>query len=65
MIVISNFVLSASGKYCLKDIEWRTGSTCKVLGTIVSIGSECSVFTILLLSVFRLSSVLRYTMLKK
>ncbi|XP_039274034.2 G-protein coupled receptor GRL101-like [Styela clava] len=49
----------SSGHYCQEDQEWRSGITCSALGAILVIGSESSVFTLILLSSFRSRTILK------
>ena len=48
-----------SGHYCTQDKPWRTGSLCRVMGTLVMISSESSVLTLLIMGGFRLYTVVR------
>ncbi|XP_039271686.2 uncharacterized protein LOC120346100 [Styela clava] len=45
--------------YCRTDREWRSGPTCSGLGALLLIGSENSVFTLTIITGYRLKSVLR------
>ncbi|XP_077969488.1 G-protein coupled receptor GRL101-like [Styela clava] len=45
--------------YCKTDRQWRSGSTCSALGTLLLIGSENSVFTLTIITGFRMKTVLR------
>ncbi|XP_077972282.1 G-protein coupled receptor GRL101-like [Styela clava] len=56
-IFVQNFQMS--GRYCLEDQEWRSGSTCSLLGAILVIGSQASVFTLTILTGFRVVSIVK------
>ncbi|XP_077969484.1 G-protein coupled receptor GRL101-like [Styela clava] len=44
--------------YCKTDRQWRSGSTCSAIGTLLLIGSENSVFTLTIITGFRMKTVL-------
>uniref|UniRef100_H2YBE0 G-protein coupled receptors family 1 profile domain-containing protein n=1 Tax=Ciona savignyi TaxID=51511 RepID=H2YBE0_CIOSA len=48
-----------ANNYCLKDIEWRTSSSCAGLGTVAVISVETSVFILTIMTTFRLILVTR------
>lgn len=58
MISIQNVRLS-QGRYCMKDQEWRSGSTCSAIGALLLTGSEQSVFILTIISAMRLRAVAR------
>nr|XP_039248860.1 uncharacterized protein LOC120326605 [Styela clava] len=47
------------GEYCLFDQEWRSSSTCSALGTIALIGTETSVFILMIMTAYRLYLVVK------
>ena len=46
-----------SGVYCSKDLEWRSGLACRVIGILTFISSQTSLNILVLLSGFRLYTV--------
>nr|XP_039255165.1 relaxin receptor 1-like [Styela clava] len=56
-ICIKNATITKN--YCKTDRQWRSGSTCSALGTLLLIGSENSVFTLTIITGFRMKTVLR------
>jgi len=46
-----------SGVYCSKSLQWLTSPTCVMMGVLVVLSSETSVFTLVLLSATRLYGV--------
>lgn len=46
-------------QYCLLDQEWRSGTTCSALGSIALIGTETSVFTLLIMTSYRLFLIVK------
>ncbi|XP_077972984.1 relaxin receptor 1-like isoform X2 [Styela clava] len=51
--------ITMRGEYCKEDIEWRSGKTCSAIGTLLMIGTESSVFTLTIITGFRVYTVLR------
>nr|XP_039261881.1 uncharacterized protein LOC120338026 [Styela clava] len=51
--------LTMQGEYCKKDIEWRSGTTCSAIGALLMIGTESSVFTLTIITGFRVYTLLR------
>ena len=51
--------LSVEGKYCFADREWRSSIECSMLGVLLVVGSEESVFTMVLITAMRMRTVLR------
>ena len=45
------------GKYCLKKVMWRNHLICHVMGVLVVISSEASVFFVVILTSFRAFAV--------
>lgn len=46
-----------SGAYCIKSEEWLHGFTCKAMGALVSLSSQASVLTLVLLTSVRVSTL--------
>lgn len=59
MISICIKAVEVEGRYCTVDIEWRTSTTCSILGAVLMIGSEQSVLTMALITMYRLRAVMR------
>ncbi|XP_077973213.1 uncharacterized protein LOC120338026 [Styela clava] len=51
--------LTMQGEYCKEDIEWRSGTTCSAIGALLMIGTESSVFTLTIITGFRVYTLLR------
>ena len=59
ILAICGKSLSVEGKYCFVDREWRSSIECSILGVLLVIGSEESVFTMVLITAMRMRTVLR------
>nr|XP_039261829.1 G-protein coupled receptor GRL101-like isoform X4 [Styela clava] len=51
--------VTMQGKYCKEDVEWRSGITCSAIGALLMIGTESSVFTLTIITGFRVYTLLR------
>ena len=56
MLSVYESIIFGNG-YCRKQAEWLTGATCAALGVISTIGSQLSLFSMTVLSFFRMSSI--------
>ena len=45
-----------SGSFCQHQLDWCSGTTCAVMGSLAVIASEASVITMVILTSFRLHS---------
>ena len=50
--------LSVEGRYCLVDRQWRCSTGCSIIGALLVIGSEESVFIMTLITTVRMGAVL-------
>ena len=58
LVILSVYDSIIFGKdFCRKQAEWLTGATCATLGVINTVGSQLSLFSMTVLSFFRMSSV--------
>ena len=48
------------GEYCLVDREWRSSLGCSILGVLLVVGSEESVFTMIIITFMRMKMVFWY-----
>ncbi|XP_077972987.1 relaxin receptor 1-like isoform X3 [Styela clava] len=51
--------VTMQGEYCKEDVEWRSGITCSAIGALLMIGTESSVFTLTIITGFRVYTLLR------
>ena len=56
---INIFNVIYSGRYCTKSIEWLSGYYCRILGVLVVVSSQTSVFMLTFLSTIRLITTIK------
>ena len=57
ILAISSAVYS--GSFCLASKSWRVSNLCQVMGTLVIVSSQASVFILLLMGAFRFYTIMR------
>ena len=56
--------IKVEGEYCLVDHEWRGGAWCSAVGALLVVGSQESVFLMVLITVVRMTTTFRLDSMK-
>lgn len=57
LLILGSADAHYSGVYCKHKLEWLSSGCCAAMGVLVVISSETSVFTMILLTTFRLYAI--------
>ena len=59
LVILAIVSTAYSGTFCLASRTWKTSLLCNIMGTLVIISSQASVFILMLMGLFRLYTIIR------